>query len=185
MATHRQAHAKILRSFRKVHRYTGATLFACFLFIALTGLALGLKKHSGGYILPDTQKGISQELNTWLPLHVLEEKVQDHLLQEGIIPGNLDRVDIRKEKGIAKFLFTANHLEVQIDGSNGNILSTGTRHSDWLEDVHDGSIVDDSLGIPHGIFKVTYTVISGLALLIFTVTGFWLWYGPKYMKRLR
>ncbi|MBL7472487.1 PepSY domain-containing protein [Robertkochia sediminum] len=185
MATHRQTHARILRNFRKVHRYTGAFLFLCFLFIAVSGLALGLKKHSGGYILPETQKGTSTELSQWLPLHTLEALVTTHMEKNGITAGVLDRIDVRKEKGIAKFIFTEGQLEVQVDGSSGAILSTGRRHSDWLEDVHDGSIVDDTLGIPHGIFKVMYTVISGLALLIFTVTGFWLWYGPKYMKRLR
>jgi hypothetical protein len=32
-------------------------------------------------------------------------------------------------------------------------------------------------------FKVLVSSISGLALLIFTITGFWLWYGPKRMRR--
>lgn len=185
MATNRQVHAKILRTFRKAHRYTGATLFLCFLFIAVSGLALGLKKHTGGIILPETQTGTVQNLDHWLPLFVLKEKVNTHINKEKLNPGTLDRIDIRPEKGIAKFIFSKNHLEIQIDGATGEILNLGERYSDWLEDVHDGSIVDDTLGIPHGIFKVLYTVVCALALLIFTITGFWLWYGPKHMKRLR
>jgi len=50
----RKRQAKVLRGFRKVHRITGAFLFAVFFFIAVTGLLLGWKKHSGGYILADT-----------------------------------------------------------------------------------------------------------------------------------
>jgi hypothetical protein len=30
---------------------------------------------------------------------------------------------------------------------------------------------------------VIYSTIMGVALLIFTITGFWLWYGPKRMKQ--
>lgn len=185
MATDRQIHARILRNFRKVHRYAGAFLFMCFLFIALSGLGLGLKKHSGNLILPKTASGTAAQLDKWLPLHVLEEKASTHLIQKGIKVGSIDRIDIRREKGIAKFIYTNDLTEVQIDGATGAILSTGTRYSDLLEDIHDGSIVDNLLGIPNGIFKVTYTTICALALLTFTITGFWLWYGPKYMKRLR
>jgi uncharacterized iron-regulated membrane protein len=31
--------------------------------------------------------------------------------------------------------------------------------------------------------KLIYNTIMGLALILFTVTGFWLWYGPKRMRR--
>ena len=33
------------------------------------------------------------------------------------------------------------------------------------------------------IIKLVYTSIMGLALIIFTLTGFWLWYGPKLIKK--
>ncbi len=35
----------------------------------------------------------------------------------------------------------------------------------------------------NGQIKFLYTTITGIALLLFTVTGFWLWYGPKRIKR--
>ncbi|WP_224488939.1 PepSY-associated TM helix domain-containing protein [Robertkochia flava] len=185
MANSRQKHARILRDFRKVHRYTGALLFIIFLFIALTGISLGLKKNTGDMILPKTRTGTTSQLTDWLSLAELESKVYRHLDSIGKPEVTLDRVDIRKDKGIAKFIFKEEVLEVQVNGANGKILNTGKRYSDLLEDLHDGSYVDDLFGIPHGIFKIIYTMVSGLALLIFTITGFWLWYGPKYMKRLR
>ncbi len=49
------------------------TLFALFLFVALSGLLLGWKKNSGGYILPVSQRGASTELKEWLPLDTLSE----------------------------------------------------------------------------------------------------------------
>lgn len=185
MAQSRQRHARILRDFRKVHRYTGALLFICFLGIALTGLSLGLKKNTGDLILPKTRKGTTATFGEWLPVKDLEAAVYAHLEQQGLRDLQVDRVDIRKDKGIAKFIMKEDLLEVQVDGATGAILHTGHRYSDLLEDLHDGTVVDDLFGIPQGLFKVFYTVICGSALLIFTVTGFWLWYGPKYMKRLR
>lgn len=185
MAKDRQKHARILRTFRKVHRYTGALLFVFFFIIAITGTLLGLKKNTGDLILPKTRTGTVDQFTEWQPLSTLETKVFDHLDAEGFKDLSIDRIDIRKGKGIAKFIFNEGLLEVQVDGSTGAILSTGKRYSDLLEDLHDGSVVDDLLDLPAGIFKLTYTIICGGALFIFTTTGFWLWYGPKYMKRLR
>ncbi|MEJ2005854.1 MAG: hypothetical protein P8X57_13055 [Cyclobacteriaceae bacterium] len=58
------------------------------------------------------------------------------------------------------------------------------RRSDFIENLHDGSIVDNIANIPGGYFKLFYTTLTGLALLTFTITGFWLWYGPKHMRKI-
>ena len=55
----------ILRIARKIHRTMGAFLFLFFFIVAITGLILGWKKNSNGWILPATAKGISTNLNTW------------------------------------------------------------------------------------------------------------------------
>lgn len=94
----------------------------------------------------------------------------------------LDRIDVRPEKGIAKFIF-GRQMEVQIDGATGEVLHIGKRHSDWIEDLHDGSLFDDLLKIEGEPIKVGYTLVSGLALLGFCFTGVWLWYGPKFLKK--
>ncbi|HRF24762.1 MAG TPA: hypothetical protein PLR98_11385, partial [Chitinophagaceae bacterium] len=55
----RQKQASVLRVFRKIHRITGALLFVFFFIIAISGLLLGWKKHSGGMILAKSHKGTS------------------------------------------------------------------------------------------------------------------------------
>ncbi|MEL6971659.1 MAG: PepSY-associated TM helix domain-containing protein [Bacteroidota bacterium] len=180
--TKRQQQAKILRAVRKIHRWTGATLFVLFLFISITGLLLGWKKDSKGYLLPNTQKGISADASDWLPLSQLQDQAVYYL--DSINPAldtKIDRMDVRPSKGIAKFTFKQHYHELQLDLSNGELLSFGKRRSDLLEQIHDGSIIDRRLG--WSFFKLLYTTISGLALLTFTVTGFWLWYGPKRMRQ--
>ncbi|MEW2921432.1 PepSY domain-containing protein [Muricauda sp. ANG21] len=180
----RKKQAKVLRIFRKIHRTTGALLFIFFFFISITGLLLGWKKNTNGAILPESQKGTSTELVEWLSvdsLHTiacttLHNSVSQNLSLE------LDRIDIRKDKGMVKFVFVDQYYEVQLDGATGNVLSVGQRKSDFLENVHDGSILDRYLGTS-GIIKLIYTSIMGISLLMFTITGFWLWYGPKRMRQ--
>jgi len=44
-------------------------------------------------------------------------------------------------------------------------------------------VLDKYFGTKGGQIKLFYTSVMGLALLVFTVTGFWLWYGPKRMRK--
>ena len=181
----RKNQAKVLRIFRKVHRTTGAFLFVFFFIVAATGFLLGIKKHSGGIILPETKKGTSTELRDFLPLDSLQNNanrfITDYLKESK--SNEIDRIDVRPEKGIVKFTFKSNFYEVQLDGATGNLLQIELRKSDVIEKIHDGSIIDYYLGFESGVFKLIYTIIMSLALMLFTITGFWLWYGPKRMRK--
>ncbi|HND16557.1 MAG TPA: PepSY domain-containing protein, partial [Saprospiraceae bacterium] len=95
----------------------------------------------------------------------------------------LNRIDVRKDKGTVKFVFDEHYWGIQLDGATGGLLHVEQRRADFLEQIHDGSILDHYLGTSNGQIKLVYTTIMGLALLIFTVTGFWLWYGPKRMRK--
>ncbi len=183
--TKRQKQAKWLRLFRKAHRATGAALFIFFFFISITGLLLGWKKHSGGVILSKSYEGTSTELKHWLPIDSLHILANSYLL-ESVSPElstKIDRIDIRKEKGMVKFVYADHLWGLQLDGATGKLLHVDRRYSDLIEQLHDGSILDDYLGTSNNQIKVFYTTVMGLALLLFTITGFWLWYGPKRMRK--
>jgi len=180
----RKKQARVLRIFRKVHRTTGALLFIFFFFISVSGLILGWKKNSGGVIIPKTQKGTTENLKEWLPLDSLNS-LASMALHDRVSPGlslELDRIDARKEKGSVKFIYVDHYYEVQLDGATGKMLSVGQRRSDFFEQIHDGSILDRHLGTG-GYIKLVYTTVMGISLLVFTITGFWLWYGPKRMRK--
>jgi hypothetical protein len=85
-------------------------------------------------------------------------------------------MDVRPDKGIIKVLFKNGYWEVQVDGQTGKVLSVAQRHSDWIEHIHDGSIVND-------VFKLAYTNILGIGLFVLAASGLWLWYGPKVIRR--
>lgn len=181
----RQQQARLIRNFRKIHRITGILLFVFFFFIAITGLLLGWKKHSGGLIMSKSYKGTSSDLKDWLPLDSLHKNACK-ILHDSVSPNlplDLDRIDVRKDKGMVKFIFESNFWGVQLDGATGNLLHIERRKSDFIEKVHDGSILDYYFGTTDQQIKLVYTSVMGLGLLIFTITGFWLWYGPKRMRK--
>jgi uncharacterized iron-regulated membrane protein len=182
--TSTQRQAKVLRISRKIHRLMGVSLFVFLIFISVTGLLLGWKKNSGDIILAKTYEGTSKDLNDWLPIHELdvhaEKAFRDSI--SATLPYEIDRIDIRKEKGTVKFTFKTNFYGIQLDGATGKVLFIEKRRSDFIEKIHDGSIVDYYLNISNGIFKLIYTTLLGSALFIFSVTGFWLWYGPKKLR---
>ncbi len=182
----RLQHVKILRILRKVHRYSGVTLFIFFFIVSVTGILLGWKKNSSGYILPVSHRGTTSELKDWLPLDSLHRKAI-YILKDSIsgnLSDRLNRIDVRNRKGMVKFVFKDHLWEIQLDGASGELLQIAKRRSDLIENIHDGSFIDNQFPIFDKGFKLFYTTLMGLTLLTFTITGFWLWFGPKLVKRL-
>ena len=129
---------------------------------------------------PPTQKGESKELTTWKPVSELSDLAYKALVEAypDEVENAVDRLDVRPSKGIAKVLFESGYWEVQIDGTSGQILSINRRHSDWIEHLHDGSIISDW-------FKLLSMNYLGLGALALILTGLWLWYGPKKVRNLK
>ena len=180
-------HVSILRLARKIHRTTGIFLFIFFFIIAITGFLLGWKKNSNGIILPKSYQGTSIDLKDWLPLDTLQT-IAFKILKDSIdsnIDLSLQRIDSRPKKGMIKFVFDNHYWGIQLDASTGKLLAITKRRSDFFENIHDGSILDIIFKTKGEIIKLIYTSIMSIALLVFTITGFWLWYGPKFIKRNR
>lgn len=177
--------ARWIRTFRKIHRITGLILLIFIVVISTTGILLGWKKHSAGALLSAPMEGISFDLSDWLPIDSLHSNackiLHDSISAE--LSAEIERIDIRKEKGIVKFIFKDHFTGIQLDGATGKLLHVEVRRSDFIEKIHDGSILDYYFNTPNEQIKLIYTSLMGLAFLLFTITGIWIWYGPKRMKR--
>lgn len=168
-----------LRQFRSYHKIVGLSIAFFVLISATTGILLAFKKNVA-LLQPPTQKGQSKEMSEWKTLEDLAQIGTQGLLR--VYPnqsGNeIDRIDVRPSKGIVKILFKNGWWEVQVDGATGEVLSVSKRHSDWIEALHDGSIISE-------LFKLISMNFLGLGLLVMLLTGIWLWYGPKKYRKLK
>jgi len=157
----------------------GLSLALLLIISAITGVLLALKKDVD-VIQPPTQKGVSKDLIEWKSISELK-MLSITALHENYPEqkGNMvDRMDVRPSKGVVKVLFKDGNWEVQIDGKSGEILSIAKRYSDWIESLHDGSIVSD-------FFKLISMNFLGIGLLFLIATGFWLWYGPRRIRKIK
>ena len=172
--------AKRTRVLRKLHRLMGIPLIVFFLVIGVTSILLAWKKKAE--LLPPTLAS-KVEQGTWiLPSEIV--RIGEEEMKKMGRDSEVDRIDIRPDKGTAKITFKTHFTEVQVDGYSGEILSVGTRHSDWIEKVHDGSIVDYYTTGEEGA-KLTYSTLVSLGLILLALSGFYLWYSPKLMRKMK
>lgn len=169
--------AKSVRSYRRIHKLLGLVLSVLLLISALTGILLGWKKNVE-ILQPPTQKGESLALAQYRPIHQLAEMAVSAVDSLNLKQSNIDRVEYRPTKGIAKVIFDTGSWEVQIDATSLEVLSVAKRHSDWIEHIHDGSIISES-------FKLISMNFLGIGLVILLLSGLWLWYGPKRIRKLK
>ncbi len=166
-----------LRRFRSLHRVVGVTLALFFFTIGVTGIVLGWKKDVQ-LLQPATRKGSGVLLRNWISLeHIsnIAQQAADSVSNRNL---QLDRMDVRPDNGIVKVTYKPGYWEVQVDGTSGEVLSVAQRHADWIEHIHDGSIFSD-------MFKLVYTNIMGLGLITLSLSGLWLWYGPKVIRKMK
>jgi uncharacterized iron-regulated membrane protein len=166
-----------LRQFRSIHKWIGISVVLFMLITSSTGLLLGWKKNVE-LLQPPTLKGSSTNVSEWVSFEVISNSAIHALDSVTHEPNTIDRLDVRYDKGIIKVLFLKGYWEVQVDASTGKALSVAKRHADWIEHVHDGSIISE-------LFKLIYTNYIGWGLLILAISGFWLWYGPRAIRKAK
>lgn len=183
MSESASAIAKQTRSFRQIHKWVSIPLFLFLFLIGFTGLLLGWKKQSN--LLPATVKGLSNNSKEWLSIDCLQNIAIRYSTDSLKLPDKIDRLDIRPSKGIMKIVFAQHFTELQLDCSTGEILSMNTRYSDILEKIHDGSVIDYLFRNSSDSVKLVYTTCVSLGLILLSFTGFWLWFNPIRIKKLK
>ena len=151
--------------------------------IGLTGVLLGWKKQAG--FTPPTLTGVSADARQWLPMDSLQTIAQAFAKDSLLFEDEIDRIDVRPGKGVAKILFANHYEEVQIDCTTGQILSAQSRWNDIFEQIHDGTIVDRFVGTKGDPIKTTYTTLTSFGLMFLAFSGFLLWLNPKRIRRIK
>jgi len=169
--------AKSIRGYRKIHRYLGLGIALLLVISAITGILLAWKKDVD-ILQPPTQKGEQLAIGAYESVESLAKVAVTAVDSLQLTASNVDRIEYRPTKGIAKVIFDTGNWEVQVDATSLDVLSVAKRHSDWIESLHDGSIISD-------FFKLFSMNFLGLGLLLLIITGFWLWWGPKKIRSIK
>ncbi|MFK8056917.1 MAG: PepSY domain-containing protein [Saprospiraceae bacterium] len=168
-----------IRTSRRWHSKLSVFMAILLLISAVTGLLLGWKKQSD-WLQPGTQKGQKGELADWKPISELSDAAVVAFRQNAGPDADyeVDRMDVRPGKNVVKVRFEHDDYEVQVDGITGKVLSVGNRNADWIERIHDGSIVSD-------LFKLISMNVLSIGVFIMAITGLWLYFGPKRYRAQR
>jgi PepSY-associated TM region len=173
--------AKQTRLYRKIHKWLAVPLFLLMFVVASTGLLLGWKKQTE--LLPKTTNGKTNNSAKWLKIDSLVCVAKAYSRNTLHKADEIDRIDIRPQKGIAKIVFASHFTELQLDCQTAEVLSVNTRKSDFIEKIHDGSILDYFLKTSTDTSKLFYTTFVAMGLILLSFSGFWLWYNPIRIRK--
>jgi uncharacterized iron-regulated membrane protein len=175
--------AGLTRINRRIHKWFSIPFVVFLVIIGLTAILLAWKKELN--LIPPTQKTKVEAPGQWVDIEDIlaigSSYMKDSLGKNPII----DRIDIRPDKGIAKIIYKHHFMEIQVDGYSGKILSVEKRNSDLIERIHDGSILDFIFRSDSESGKLFYSTITSLVLILLGISGFFLWYYPKKIKRIK
>ncbi|GAA0748133.1 PepSY domain-containing protein [Gaetbulibacter jejuensis] len=181
MKQKRKQLAKTSRTYRKLHRYVAIPLVFFMFLLGATGLLLTWKEQF--QFKPKTHASSSNTLSL-ISLDIIRDNAIKHIESLNLSP-EINRIDYRPNKGVTKVRFENHFTEIQIDCYTGEVLSVKQRTADIIEMIHDGSIMDFLFKNQSTPFKLFYSTITSLGLMLLSFSGFWLWLKPKQIKRLK
>ena len=162
------------RLLRQIHYWLSLAVALPTIIIIVAGLFLMLKKEIA-WIQPATETGIVSGELPAISLEQLLEAARNHPEAQIKEWTDIDRIDLRVGKGIAK-LRAKSGWEVQVDTKSGEVLNVAYRRSDLIEQIHDGSFFSDTV-------KLFVFLPTGVLLLIMWGTGIYLFLLPRFRKK--
>ena len=150
------------------------------LLISISGLLLGIKDEIG--LKPQTESVNQIDSDYWISIKKIDSIGRVYAHEKLQLDSQIDRIDIRPSKGIAKILYKKHFTELQIDLQTGAIVSVSTRADHFIERLHDGSIIDFYF-TDSNTSKIIYTTLISLGLLFMSISGYLLWRNPIKIKR--
>lgn len=168
------------RQTRSLHKKIGIILMVLVLLISISGLLLGIKDEIG--LKPQTESATQIDSDQWISIKRIDSIAKVYAQEQLHLDSQIDRIDIRPSKGIAKILYKKHFTELQIDIQTAEVVSVSTRADHFIERLHDGSIIDFYF-TDSNTSKIIYTTLVSLGLVFMSISGYLLWRNPKKIKR--
>ena len=159
---------------RRLHRWGAISIGLPLLCVVASGLLLQVKKQVEWIQPPEQRTAVTTPTPSWDVILAAAKA-----MPEAGVRGweDIDRVDVRPEKGILKVI-TTSRWETQLALADGAVLQVAYRRSDLIESLHDGSFFGDTV-------KLWIFLPSGLVLFGLWLTGLYLWVLPWLTRRKR
>lgn len=160
------------RTLRLIHYWLTAFTLVTVAVVAITGVLLSLKKDFDSLQPPSATASAPG-----LPATPLDQLAGAVAVHTGSKLGwtDIDRIDVRPGDGLAKVILN-DRTEYQVDLHTLEVLQTGYRTSDFLETLHDFSVLGDW-------GKYVLSLPTGIALLVLWGTGAYMFIKPMLVKR--
>jgi len=165
------------RHMRNWHKWVGIVLSLLLLVVSITGILL-IQKKNFTWIQPSTQKGAAGDPDAFISLAQVCAIATSQGHPDFQSLDDIDRIDVRPGKRVAKVRSEHHQAEIQIDLVTGAVLSVDVRRSDLIEQIHDGSFFGNW-------FKNWVMLAVGVGVIFFVVSGLYLWLEPKARRRRR
>ena len=162
------------RLLRQIHYWLSLAVAVPAGIIFFAGIFLMLKKEVA-WIQPATTSGIVSNEVPQIDFDQMVEAARAHPEAQIETWADIDRIDLRVGKGIAK-LQANSGWEVQVDTRTGEVLSVAYRRSDLIEQIHDGSFFSDTV-------KLFIFLPTGILLIAMWGTGLYLFFLPRFRKK--
>ena len=162
------------RLLRQIHYWLSLAIVIPAGIIFFAGIVLMLKKEIA-WIQPPTSSGIVSNQLPEISYGRMLESARMHPEAQIKEWSDIDRIDLRVRKGIAK-LQSNSGWEVQVDTNTGEVLNVAYRRSDWIEQIHDGSFFSDTV-------KLYIFLPTGILLVLMWGTGIYLFVLPRLPKK--
>jgi len=165
----------VYKGIRNIHKWAGLIACLFLMVISASGFFLAIKGKVD-WMRPKTQTGAPFDDPSQL---VPVNRVMDVAFGAGFPElkeiSDLDRLEYHAEDNVWKVLSKKGYREVQVDGTTGDVLSTGQRNDQMTEDIHDMSFFAafwHEWGLP----------LVGALLFFLSLSGVYMFFVPVFRR---
>lgn len=168
---------KPYKFFWETHKWVGIGSSLLVLLISITGFLLLVKKDHAWIQPPTRWEAEAARSGPYITFDRLYEILFALDRPDLQSEKDIDRIDFRPKQKVFKVRLKSDFQEVQVGAVTGTVFSQEKRWSDWIEGVHDGSMLG---GWAHVWLMPAFAV----CLFFLMASGLYLWSGPL-LKRAR
>lgn len=172
-----------LSQLRRFHNFLAPIFFVFFFLVSITAILLAFKSSFSNVLYQNSEIHFSKSIRKWMPLDSLEpvvtQKVNEYTHSHF---KRSEKAEVKIDKGSLIYYYKGG-IVAQVNGESGDVINIDKKFGGIIQDIHDGAILDSVITTKDAYFKKLYSVIVGLALLIMTITGIYLWYKPIVIRK--